>query len=71
LVRAVVLIKSPLVLSAKQVRRVRGVKEAFDLTGRFDAVAYVEVSDISALKKLIFKIQGARGVRRTETMVEL
>ncbi len=71
MVRAVILIKSPLVLSAGEVRKVDGVKDAFDVTGRFDSVAYVDASDISALKKTVFKIQAVKGVRKTETMVEL
>jgi len=71
LVRAVVLVKSPLTLTASQVGRIRGVKMAFDVTGRFDSVALVEVSDAAKLRKTIFEIQGIRGVKKTETMVEL
>ncbi len=71
MVRAVILIKSPLVLSAAQVRKVIGVKDAFDVTGRFDSVAFVDTSDISTLKRTIYKIQAVEGVRKTETMVEL
>jgi DNA-binding Lrp family transcriptional regulator len=70
LVRAVVLVKSPLAATAAQVKRVKGVKVAFDVMGRFDCVALVDVEDMPALKKAVFKIQKTRGVSRTETMVE-
>ncbi len=71
MVRAVVLIKSPLTLTASQVAKVQSVKDAFDVTGRFDCVALVEVGDMPRLRRTIFEIQGVKGVRKTETMVEL
>jgi len=71
MVRAIVLVKAPMVLLAAQVRRIPGVKNAFDVRGRFDCVALVSVADIASLKKTLLRIQAVKGVGRTETLVEL
>lgn len=71
MVKAVVLVKAPLATTAARVKRTKGVKDAFEVMGRFDCVALVDVEDMSALKKAVFKIQRTRGVSRTESMVEL
>lgn len=47
-----------------------GVMDAFD-DSRFDCMAFVDVEDMSAMKKAVFKIQKTKGVSRTESMVEL
>ncbi len=71
MVRAVVLIKSPLALVADKAKRVEGVNDAFNLRGRFDAVAYVDADNNVALRKAILRIQAIKDVNRTETLIEL
>ncbi len=58
-------------LSAAEARKVAGVDDAFDVRGRFDAVAYVSVDDNATLKRAILRIQAIKGVKRTETLIEL
>lgn len=70
MVRALVLVKAPKTLAASEIAKVEGIKYAFDVSGRFDAAALVEVGDLKALKEAVLKIQRVRGVRRTETLVE-
>lgn len=71
MVRAVTIIRAPRQLPAAQIKKVQGVKDAFDLRGRFDAVALIDVKDLAGLKKTIMKIQAIKGVARTETLVEI
>jgi len=54
---------------AEEVKRLEGVKRAFGVHGRWDAVAEVEVADIKALGELALKINGVRGVKANETLV--
>ncbi len=50
------------------IKGIKGVKEAYAVTGRFDIVARVEAPDLKALgETVVKKIQGVSGVARTET----
>jgi DNA-binding Lrp family transcriptional regulator len=51
-------------------RRVKGVRKAYVVYGRFDAVAFVEGPDYPALRELTAKINTIDGVRSTETLAE-
>ncbi|MDW8069815.1 MAG: Lrp/AsnC ligand binding domain-containing protein, partial [Anaerolineae bacterium] len=52
------------------VSRIKGVKSARMVTGRFDVVAFVEVESVEELGKLITtKIHRVRGVQSTETAI--
>ena len=53
----------------EEAKKVQGVKKAFGVHGRWDAVAEVEVADIKALGELALKINGLRGVKANETLV--
>lgn len=68
---AVILVRSPKALVAPKVKEIEGVKDAFDVRGRFDAVAVVEVADYADLRRVALQIQCVEGVKRTESMVEL
>ncbi|MFQ6077209.1 MAG: Lrp/AsnC ligand binding domain-containing protein [Candidatus Bathyarchaeia archaeon] len=70
MVRAVVLVRSPKTLTSSKIGKIEGVQDAFDVSGRFDAVALIDVGDLSAVKETALKIQAIEGVRRTETLVE-
>jgi len=54
---------------AEEVKKLEGVKKAFGVHGRWDAVAEVQVADIKALGELALKINGLRGVKANETLV--
>jgi len=41
------------------------------VTGRFDAVAIVEVAGLSDIKTVATKIHSIEGVRRTETLIHV
>ncbi|MDH5441294.1 MAG: Lrp/AsnC ligand binding domain-containing protein [Candidatus Bathyarchaeota archaeon] len=71
MVRAVILIRAPKTLTSSKVRGIEGVVDAFDVSGRFDAIALIEAKDLSTLKEAVLKIQRIKGVRRTETLVEV
>lgn len=71
MVRAVILIRSPKILTSSEVRKIEGVKESLNTYGRFDAVALVEAEDLNTIKSIAMKIQAIKGVRRTETLIEV
>jgi len=53
----------------EQVKKVKGVKRAFSVHGRWDTVAEVEVADIKVLGEMVMKFHGIAGVKATETLV--
>jgi len=71
MVRAVILVKSPKKLIAARLRKVSNITESFPVSGQFDAVAVIDVSELSIIKDVTTKIQKIPGVERTETMVEV
>lgn len=71
MVRAVILIRAPKTMTASRVRKIRGVVDAFDVSGRFDAIALIEAKDLPAAKEAALKVQAIEGVRRTETLIEV
>jgi|TARA_B100001540_G_scaffold147530_1_gene130846 DNA-binding Lrp family transcriptional regulator len=71
MVRAVILVKSPKKLIAARLRKVQNIIESFPVSGQFDAVAVINVSELSAIKNITTEIQKIPGVDRTETMVEV
>ena len=71
MVRAVILVKSPKKLIAARLRKVMDITESFPVSGQFDAVAVIDVSELSKIKDVTTDIQKIPGVERTETMVEV
>ncbi|HLE34901.1 MAG: DNA-binding Lrp family transcriptional regulator [Candidatus Nitrosomirales archaeon] len=71
MVKAVILVKAPRSLVASKLKEIKAVKEAFSISGRFDAVALVQVKSLSELKTLTTKIQKIPNVQRTETLVQV
>jgi len=71
MVKAVVLVKSPKKLIAARLKRVSLVNESFSVSGQFDAVAIIEVNDLSQIKDVTIEIQKITGVERTETMIQV
>ncbi len=71
MVRAVTLVKSPKKLIAARLRRIKSVYDSFPVSGQFDAVAIIEVDELSQIKDVTVEIQRISGVERTETMVEI
>ncbi len=71
MVKAVVLVKSPKKLIAARLRKVKFIYDSFPVSGQFDAVAVIEVKELSQIKDVTTEIQRINGVERTETMVEV
>ena len=71
MVKAVVLVKSPKKLIAARLKRVSLVNESFTVSGQFDAVAIIEVDDLTQIKDVTIEIQKITGVERTETMIQV
>lgn len=71
MVRAIVLVKSPKKLIAAMLRKVDSVDDSFPISGQFDAIAVINVENLSMIKEVTTAIQKINGVERTETMVEV
>ncbi len=71
MVKAVVLVKSPKKLIAARLRKIKSIYDSFPVTGQFDAVALIDVNQLSEIKNITTEIQTISGVERTETMVEV
>jgi len=71
LVRAVILVKSPKKLIAARLRKINCVSDSFPVSGQFDAVVVIRISELSEIKDITTEIQKISGVERTETMVEV
>ncbi len=71
MVRAIILVRSPKKLIAARLRKVTSVSDSFPTTGQFDAVAIIDVAELSQIKEVANQIQKINGVERTETMVEV
>lgn len=55
---------------AKAITKVRGVKMVHAVTGLYDVIAYLELSNMDTLSELVIKkIQTAKGVERTHTAI--
>ena len=56
--------------AVESISKIKGVKMAHAVTGPFDAVAFVEVPDLTVLSDLILaKIQNIKGVQKTQTAI--
>ena len=54
---------------AAELKKIKAVKRAFGVHGRWDAVAEIEVADLKALSEKVLKLHGLPGVRATETLI--
>ncbi|MEM3079260.1 MAG: Lrp/AsnC ligand binding domain-containing protein [Thermoproteota archaeon] len=53
-------------------RRIRGVKIANSVLGRFDAVVVIEAENLSELKKIIYEmVEQHPNVTHTETLISI
>jgi len=72
-VAAYILIQAELGMSssvAASLSKVEGVKMAHPVTGVYDVIAFVEVSDLARLSSLVLReIQTIKGVQRTHTAI--
>lgn len=72
-VKAYVLVQAQLGKSrsvARAVANVRGVKMVHAVTGVYDVIAYLELSNMTALSEIVVKkIQSVKGVERTHTAI--
>lgn len=65
------MVKSPKKLIAARLRKITNVADSFPTSGQFDAVAIIDVEELSQIKDVANQIQKIIGVDRTETMVEV
>ena len=65
------LVKSPKKLIAVKLKQINSVYESFPVSGQFDAVAVIDVTELSDIKSITTEIQLIPGVDRTETMIEV
>jgi len=56
---------------AETAMKIKGVKMAHAVTGQFDVVAYVELTNMEMLREIIDKLQSLKGVQRTQTAIEI
>ena len=56
---------------AARLRKITKITESFSVSGQFDAVAVIDVKELSEIKDVTTEIQKIPGVERTETMVEV
>ncbi len=56
---------------AEALRRVKGVEAIYEITGQYDVVALLAVSDMAELNKGIEDIRHIQGVRETNTAIIL
>ena len=66
-----VLVKSPKKLIAARLRKIKLIYASFPVSGQFDAVALINVKNLSEIKVVSVEIQKIQGVERTETLVEV
>ena len=52
-----------------ELKKLKGVKKAFAVHGRWDVVSEVEVANLRVLGGLALKINGLEAIRATETLV--
>lgn len=52
-------------------RRIKGVKMASSVFGRFDAVLVIEAKDLQELAKIIYKVAAHPNVVHTETLISV
>jgi len=71
MVRAIILVKSPKKLISVKLKKIPSVSDSFPTSGQFDAVAIIDVEELSEIKEVANNIQKITGVERTETMVEV
>lgn len=55
----------------KVIKKIKGVRKAFSVFGRWDVAVLVNVADIKTLGEIALKINGLPGVRGAETLIEV
>jgi DNA-binding Lrp family transcriptional regulator len=71
MVKGIILVKSPKKLIAARLRKISSILDSFPTSGQFDAVAIVDVTELTQIKEITNQIQKINGVERTETMIEV
>ena len=55
----------------EELKKIKGVQDAFLTFGRFDAVVLVSATDLAAAKSTGKAILSTPGIKRTETLIEV
>jgi hypothetical protein len=56
---------------AEATQKIEGARMGHAVSGRFDAVAYVEFQKIEDLGRIVQEIQQIKGVRQTQTLLTI
>ena len=54
----------------EEIKTVEGVRKAYFTYGRFDIIAFLQMTDYKSLRRITGKINSFEGVRSTETLAE-
>jgi DNA-binding Lrp family transcriptional regulator len=55
----------------EEIKKIKGVQDAFFTFGRFDAVILLTATDLAGGKSIGKAIQSNPGIKRTETLIEV
>lgn len=55
----------------QEIKKIKGVEDAFFTFGRFDAVILLTATDLAGGKSIGKAIQSNPGIKRTETLIEV
>ena len=55
----------------EEIKKIKGVQDAFYTFGRFDAVILLTATDLAGGKRIGKAIQSNPGIKRTETLIEV
>jgi len=56
---------------ADTISKMTDVKNVHAVTGLYDVIAYVELTDLPTLRDFINKVHGIEGVQRTQTAISV
>jgi nitrate reductase NapAB chaperone NapD len=73
MIKACLLVKTVPVKGAvieEEVKKIRGIKKAFQTYGRADMVIFIEANDFDDVLDIIARVHLLDGIRSTETLVE-
>lgn len=56
--------------SLEAVRKVKGVKRAYNVFGRYDVVAFAEAATFRGVSTLAGRVNSIKGIKSTETLIE-
>ncbi|MFQ6076275.1 MAG: Lrp/AsnC ligand binding domain-containing protein [Candidatus Bathyarchaeia archaeon] len=56
--------------TVEAVKKVRGVKKAYNVFGRYDVVAFAEAPTLRGISAVSGRVNSTEGIKSTETLIE-